>query len=183
MAKARIGAKLVKTLPRLDDRRRQAYRGQFTDAQCRAWGARTWAATVLGEAERAIGSAARLIAKAEVPGYPKQRLAWLAELLVELEASIAQDDLPTQKRIRAEARGRAEAVDRLRRQLVAALQRLAPADAAYLRRVSALNVSNPAPQRLVQTLVGLVRLARQQRSTDDARLLADDCGLTEALLE
>jgi hypothetical protein len=179
----RAAARLLKTLPKLDERRRRLYRAQFTDVQCRAWGSRTWARNVLGDAERTVGAASKVLHKREVTGYPLHRLAWLCELVVALQQSIEDDDLPTQRLVRAEARGHSARVDPLRRRLVAALKRLAPADAPYQRRVAALNDPKPSPQGQYEALDLLVPFARAQRATADARLLADDCGLTEALIE
>jgi hypothetical protein len=180
--KERTAARLLKTLPTLDERRRRIYRAQFTDAQCRAWGSRTWARNVLGDAERTVGAASKVLRKREVPGYPLHRLAWLCELIVALQKSIEDDDLPTQRHVRAEAQRASSNADPLRRRLVAALQQLAPANAAYLRRISQLNVTTPTPQRRAKTLEDLAAFARTQRRSADERLLADDCGLTEAFL-
>ncbi|MDX2010362.1 MAG: hypothetical protein SFW67_09240 [Myxococcaceae bacterium] len=181
-ASRRIAAKLQPRLPKLDARRRALYLGQFTDAQCHAWGSRTWARAVLGDAERALGVTAKLLDRCDVPGYPKHRLAWLCELVIALDAAIAEDDLPSQKLVRIEAKARAAQLDPLRRRLVSALQRLAPADMRHQRRVAAVNDPRPSPQGQYQTLEALAVLARAQRSTADRRLLADDCGLTEALI-
>ena len=179
----RIAAKLKARLPKLEERRRALYRGQFTDEQCRAWGSRTWARDVLGDAERTLGVTMKVLEQHEVPGYPKHRLAWLCELVIALEAAIAEDDLPALRMMRREAKAQAQKLDPLRRKLVSALQRLAPADALHLRRVASANDTKPSPQGQYRTLEALAQLARQVRSTADQRLLADDCGLTEALIE
>ena len=90
-AKARAAVKLLTSLPPLDERRRRVYRAAFSDEQCDAWGKRTKAENVEGEAERFVGTLDSILKKGDVGGYSRYRLSWLCHLVGELNDAIDND--------------------------------------------------------------------------------------------
>jgi hypothetical protein len=85
-----VAARLLADLPRLTDADRDAFRGQFTDAQCDEIGGKTKSAAVLREAkawaqiiQRALRTSPHALRR-----YGETRFAWLVECIRALEAAI-----------------------------------------------------------------------------------------------
>jgi hypothetical protein len=83
-------ADLLARLPRLDDVQREAFSGQYSDAECTALGAKTQSGTVRATAFAwAADTAVALADAATAKGvrYGATRLAWLVELIVALDSA------------------------------------------------------------------------------------------------
>ncbi len=179
----RLAQQQLKTLPRPTEARRRLYRAQFTDLQCRAWGDRTWAKSVLADAERVIGAAAPALREHEVPGYPLVRLGWLCELTVALEHALRDDALDERATERRDAFSAGQRAEVLRRRAVNRLKAMAPGDVAFQKRVRRNDARRSTPQQLRVVLRRLADFVVGLRQDADLRLLADDCGLTTAFLD
>ena len=158
-----VALKLLETLPPLDARRRRAYLGAFTDAQCEAWGARTKAEAVVREAERFVGAVAAALSR-PVTGYGPARLAWLCTLVTELHDSVEVDKAAPGTEARA---GLLALADTARKKLATGLVSAGTGDDAFLQAVA--DRDEPGALALESTLTGLLQLA-------------DDAGLSEAFL-
>ncbi|MCA2978543.1 MAG: hypothetical protein INH41_24330 [Myxococcaceae bacterium] len=171
-----VALKLLETLPPLDARRRRAYLGAFTDAQCEAWGARTKAEAVVREAERFVGAVAAALSR-PVTGYGPARLAWLCTLVTELHDSVEVDKAAPGTEARA---GLLALADTARKKLATGLVSAGTGDDAFLQAVA--DRDEPGALALESTLTGLLQLALRLRRTEHGELLADDAGLSEAFL-
>jgi hypothetical protein len=178
----RLAVKLLATLPALDDRRRKAYRAAFTDAQCEAWGRATKADGVLSDAERGVGAVAAKVRSGGVPGYSAHRLAWVCQLMADLEDAIASQRKAGGTEARAQRKAAVAVADRARRLLVAGLESMAGGDASLRQQLADRNEAGLAPHVLESSLTGLVQLALQWRRTEHGEVLADDAGITDAFL-
>jgi hypothetical protein len=178
----RLAVKLLATLPALDDRRRKAYRAAFTDAQCEAWGQQTRAENVLADAERAVGAVAAKVKAGAVTGYSPRRLAWLCQLMADLEDAIATQQKADGSEARAQRNAAVAVADRARKRLVAGLYSMAGGDAALRKQIAERNESSTTPHVLESTLTGLVQLALRWRRTEFGEVLADDAGITDEFL-
>jgi hypothetical protein len=181
-AKPRIALQVLSRLPPLDERRRRVYTAAFSDEQCDAWGARTKAENVRGEAERFIGVLDAGLKKGTVTGYSQHRLAWLAHLVGELDDAIARDNSEGNDAARTGRSAAVTVADRARRKLVNGLRSAATGNDALIKDITDRNESSQTPHVLESTLTGLLQIALRVRRSDDGALLADDAGITEAFL-
>jgi len=178
----RLAEKLLGTLPKLDPRRRELYRGQFSNQQCWAWGDRTWSANVLADAERTIGRANVLLTNHTVPGYPLARLAWLCELTVELKRAIAEDDLPELRVRLGETRALARRATTLRTKAVNRIKAVLMGNRPALADLARGRIDKPTPQRWPGVLRVLAHRARTLIDDDATSLLAEDSAVNAELI-
>lgn len=177
----RIAMKLLGTLPPIDAKRRRIYLRAFTDEQCDSWGDRTKANSVHAEAERFAGALGTALKK-PVTGYSLHRLAWLCQLITELDDAIASDEASSKNEERTDRAGTFALADKARRKLASALTAAATGDAAFLKEVTDRNETSKTPHVLESTLTGLLQLALRLRRSEDGEVLADDVGLTQDFL-
>lgn len=175
--------RVLATLPPLDAKRRELYRGVFTDEQCHAWGRRTKARVVVQEANRLIGSLGALFARREVVGYARHRLAWLCELTLALASAVHATADEEAKSALTRTTAPQEAADRLLTRIVDGLLSAAEGNDVVLKQLSALKVRRDSNARLMASLRGVTTLAARLRSTEDGRVLCDDVGLSAAVLK
>lgn len=180
--KERLAVKLLATLPALDDRRRKAYRAAFTDAQCEAWGQQTKADEVLGDAERAVGVVAARMKNGGFTGYSARRLAWVCQLMADLEDAIASQKEADGSEARAQRNAAVAVADRARRRLAAGLYSMAGGDEKLRRQVADRDEQSDAAHVLESSLTGLVQLALSWRRAEFGEVLADDAGITDEFL-
>lgn len=181
-AKARLAVKLLTELPPLDERRRRVYRAAFTDEQCDAWGKRTKAENVEGEAERFVGTLSSIMKKGDVGGYSRYRLSWLCHLVGELNDAIDADGAGSADSARTERAAAVAIANKARKRIVNGLMSVAQGNEAFTKQITDRNESSLAPHALESTLTGLLQLAVQARRSDDGALLCDDAGLSEEFL-
>lgn len=181
-AKARLAVKLLTELPPLDERRRRVYRAAFTDEQCDAWGKRTKAENVEGEAERFVGTLDSILKKGDIGGYSRYRLSWLCHLVGELNDAVDADGADSADSSRTERAAAVAIADKARKRIVNGLLSVALGNKAFTKQITDRNESNLAPHALESTLTGLLQLAVQARRSEDGALLSDDAGLTEEFL-
>jgi hypothetical protein len=166
---------------------RAAFRTSFTEAQCEAWGQRSEAAKVLGEATRWLVPLQAALEKGDVAGYSSRRLAFLAELLVELEDEIAATTEPAEGAPphpgHPGARQSAFTYARgVRRELIDRLGLIAAGRDELQALVAARDEGDKSPDTLRDSLAGLIELASRWRRDPAMELLADDADLTTARL-
>ncbi|MDP3233772.1 MAG: hypothetical protein Q8S33_31975 [Myxococcales bacterium] len=181
-AKQRAAVKLLTSLPPLDERRRRVYRAAFTDEQCDAWGKRTKAENVEGEAERFVGTLDSILKKGDIGGYSRYRLSWLCHLVGELNDAVDADGADSADSSRTERAAAVAIADKARKRIVNGLLSVALGNKAFTKQITDRNESNLAPHALESTLTGLLQLAVQARRSEDGALLSDDAGLTEEFL-
>jgi hypothetical protein len=177
----RLAFQLLEQLPAIDAQRRRIYLSAFTDAQCSSWGGRTRAAAVVGEADRFVGSLNETLQK-PVMGYSQHRLAWLCQLITELDDAVEQDQEGSKSDDRAERSGLYRRADLARRQLAAGLMAAAHGNKDFAREVTDRNDESKSAHALETTVTGLLQLAARLRRSDDGELIADDVGLTAPFL-
>lgn len=155
---------------------RKGYRAAWSDAQCRAWGERVAATTVLRQAEAWLLTAERVVTKVDT-AYSPRRLAWLAELMLELDAAVAAQPTPPDRdaltRLTADAR-----VTKTR--LLRRMRLWAGGDEARNLALSGVDASSA---ELSRSLGRLLELAARWRRDALGEALADDVGLTRAWLQ
>lgn len=178
----RLAVKLLATLPALDDKRRKAYRAAFTDSQCEAWGQQTKAENVLADAERGVGLVAAKVKSGGITGYSSRRLAWVCQLMADLEDAIASQQQADGTEARAQRNAAVSVADRARKRLAAGLYSMAGGDASLRKQVADRNESSAVPHVLESSLTGLVQLALRWRRTEFGEVLADDAGITDEFL-
>ena len=181
-AKARVAVKLLTSLPPLDERRRRVYRAAFTDEQCDAWGKRTKAESVEGEAERFVGTLDGILKKGDIGGYSRYRFSWLCHLVGELNDAIDSDGAGSADSARTERAAAVAIANKARKRIVNGLLSVTQGNAAFTKQITDRNESSLAPHALESTLTGLLQLAVQARRSEDGALLSDDAGLTEEFL-
>jgi len=181
-AKQRLAVKLLTALPPLDERRRRVYRAAFSDEQCDAWGRRTKAENVEGEAERFVGTLDAILKKGDIGGYSRYRLSWLCHLVGELNDAIDSDGASSADAARTERAAAVAIADKARKRLVNGLLSVALGNKAFTKEITDRNEPNLAPHALESTLTGLLQLAVRARRFEDGALLSDDAGLTEEFL-
>lgn len=181
-AKQRAAVKLLTSLPPLDERRRRVYRAAFTDEQCDAWGKRTKAENVEGEAERFVGTLDSILKKGDIGGYSRYRLSWLCHLVGELNDAVDADGAGSADSSRTERAAAVAIADKARRRIVNGLLSVAQGNKSFTKQITDRNEANQAPHALESTLTGLLQLAVQARRSEDGALLSDDAGLTEEFL-
>lgn len=178
----RLAVKLLATLPALDDKRRKAYRAAFSDSQCEAWGQQTKAENVLADAERGVGAVAAKVKNGGVTGYSSRRLAWVCQLMADLEDAIASQTAADGTDARAQRNAAVSVADRARKRLAAGLYSMAGGDASLRKQIADRNESSSVPHVLESSLTGLVQLALRWRRTEHGEVLADDAGITDEFL-
>jgi hypothetical protein len=177
-----LALRLLEDLPPLGSVHKAAFASSFSDAQCDAWGTRTKASNVLAEANRWVSIAATTLKKQPVLGYSKARLAWLCQLLLQLEDAVLAQQNSNGDHART-ARSAAVAVaDKCRRELTTLLYAVAGGRADLRQQVAERNENSPTPHVLASTLTGLVQLAMDFRRYPLLEVLCDDAGLDETLL-
>jgi len=177
----RIAMKLLNTLPPIDARRRKLYLAAFTHEQCASWGDRTKANSVFAESERFAGFLGDTLKK-PVTGYSLHRLAWLCQLITELDDAIDGDAAANKTEQRTERGGVFALADRARRRLASGLMAAATGNALFLKEITDRNETTQVAHTLESSLTGLLQLALRLRRSDDGELLADDVGLTQDFL-
>lgn len=178
----RLAVKLLATLPALDDKRRKAYRAAFSDSQCEAWGQQTKAESVLADAERGVGAVAAKVKNGGITGYSSRRLAWVCQLMADLEDAIASQKEADGTDARAQRNAAVSVADRARKRLAAGLYSMAGGDASLRKQIADRNESSSVPHVLESSLTGLVQLALRWRRTEHGEVLADDAGVTDEFL-
>ncbi len=181
--KETTASKLLPTLPPLNDLRRRAYAAFFTAEQCKAWGAKTKAAAVLADADKAVGTLAPAILKG-IDGYAAPRLSWLATLVVELADAVEHQQAAASEGAdtRSNRTAAVTVANRTRLKLAHGLAAAAGSNHDLVKLVASRNDSNLSPGALETSITGLLQLAVALRRTPEGALLADDAGLTEAFL-
>lgn len=179
-APERLALKLLPTLPTLTEVRRRAYTASFSADQCRQWGSKTKATQVLADAEKAAQAVGAAVKKG-LDGYPATRFAWLCTVMAELQDSIAlqagvERGAPTS---RYAAVGIAT---RIRTRLAHGLLDAASGNQELINEVHNRNETDASPSTLETSITGLLQLALRLRHVPEGEVLADDAGLTEALL-
>lgn len=177
----RTALKLLETLPPLDQKRRRAYQNAFSDEECDAWGAKTRAESVLGEAERYVGALAGVLKK-PVTGYSPARLAWLCTLVADLHEAVESDKASSADSARTERFGVFSLADKARKKLASGLIAAGTGNPAFQKEVTDRNDTPSSAYSLETSLTGLVQLALRLRRSEDGELLADDAGITEVFL-
>ncbi len=177
-----LAQRLLERLPPLSSARRAAYASSFTDAQCDAWGTRTKAANVLAEGNRWASVASSALLKQPVLGYSAARLAWLCELLIQLDDAVASQKAGSGDHVRGARTAAVAVADKCRRELASLLYAVAGGRADLRHQVAERNESAQTPHVLASTLTGLVQLAIAFRRFPVLELLCEDAGLNEALL-
>jgi hypothetical protein len=169
---------LLARLPPLTGIRRRAYHLSFSQAQCEAWGQRTKAETVFGDAQKALAVIGPAAVKG-IEGYGPHRFAWLCSLIVHL-----QDALAKQAGADADAQRAATAqiALRLRSFMEHGLLQLAAGNDEFRAAVNARSENRQTPDALESSLTGYLQLALQVRRSPEGEVLADDVGLTEEFL-
>lgn len=171
-------------MPKLSPLMREAYASLWTDAQCDAWGRRTRAPEVLKQAHEWLELADAALKKsgAEDVPYSRQRLAWVASLVVAVENELTGDvgdELAQARRVRDEALA-------LARQLKGrAFPRASLLVGGDERRGAALAIANRrgrTADELAESLLGLSGLLATWRKEARLRLLADELALDEGLI-
>ena len=181
-AKQRIAVKLLTELPPLDERRRRVYRAAFSDEACDAWGSRTKANEVEGEAERFVGTLHSILKKTPVTGYSTYRLSWLCHLVGELNDAVDADGTESVDAARTDRAAAVTIADKARRKLVNGLMAVALGNEAFTNEITNRNESSKSAHALESTLTGLLELATRARRSDDGELLCEDAGLTTEFL-
>lgn len=177
----RIAMKLLGTLPPIDARRRRIYQRAFTEEQCDSWGDRTKANSVHAEAERFVGALGTALKK-PVTGYSLHRLAWLCQLVTELDDAIASDEASGRNEARTDRAGTFTLADKARRKLASGLSAAATGNPPFLKEITDRNDNSKTAHALESTLTGLLQLALRLRRSEDGEVLADDVGLTQDFL-
>jgi hypothetical protein len=181
--KETTASKLLPTLPPLNDLRRRTYGGFFTAEQCKAWGAKTKAAAVLADADKAVGTLAPAVLKG-IDGYAAARFSWLANLVVELADAVEHQQAAASEGAdtRSNRTAAVAVANRTRLKLAHGLVAAAGSNHDLLKLVASRNDSNVSPGALETSITGLLQLAVALRRTPEGALLAGDAGLTEAFL-
>lgn len=177
-APERLALTVLRWLPMLTDVRRRAYTASFSADQCREWGSKTKAETVLTEAEHAVKAVSAAVKKG-VDGYSPSRFAWLCTQMAELQDAVAQQSGDGERSTRYAATSIAS---RIRTKLSHGLLDAASGNEAMIAEINSRNEGDTTPGSLETTITGLVQLALRLRHVPEGEVLADDAGLTESFL-
>lgn len=172
--------RLSRQLPKLSPLLREGFKSMWTDKQCDAWARRAKAGDVLHQAHDWLTVAAAALAREEhddVP-YSKQRLAWLAELTVQLEDELAGTPKPEVVAAKVARDGALEESKQVRARLHSRMVLLVGGDE---ERGAALAIANKGSD-VTAALTHLRELLLRWRRDARLRVLADELGLDESLL-
>lgn len=179
-----IAKRLTKKAPRLSPLLREGFKSLWTDAQCEAWAKRAKPADVLAQAHDWLWVLSKALegpGAEDVPCSP-QRLAWLAELTVELEHALS--GLPKAK-VAAAKQARDGALAEARQHRARLHSRMLLLVGGDDERGAALAIASQgkggAPE-VAASLGHLGELLARWRNEARLRLLADELGLDEAAL-
>ncbi len=175
----RPALKWLATLPTLTELRRRAYSMAFTADQCREWGAKTKAAQVLADAEKALAVIGPAVKKG-VDGYDAHRLTWLCTQMAELQDAIAHQAGGGDSA--ASRRAAVAMAARLRTKLAHALLDAASGNEVLAAEINNRHETQDTPSVLETTITGLLQLALRLRHTVEGEVLAEDAGLSESFL-
>lgn len=174
-----LAVKVLGQLPALDSRLRMAFRLGYSDEQCEAWGTRTKATDVLREASGWVTALHGALRQQTVAGYSQRRLAFLCELLIELEDEIAATTANADGEAQRGARQSALSLaSRVRLDLAQRLTVVAAGREELLAAVAEREASGPSMGAVRDSLAGLIDLATKWRRDPVLQLLADDADLT-----
>ncbi|MFO0594946.1 MAG: hypothetical protein U0228_06570 [Myxococcaceae bacterium] len=176
--------RLARSLPKPGPKLREACAALWTDAQCDAWGRRAKPKDAWKQAcdWLLVADAALRKAPEDLP-YSRARLAWLAELTVQLEDELSGAVTGEQKDARARRDARLGEAKKLRAR---ALSRLQLCVGGEEDRGAALAVANKGSRNageVAGTLVALGELMDHWRKRERLRVLLDELGLDDDFIE
>jgi hypothetical protein len=173
-----VARRLLKSTPKPSSLLRDAYASLWTTAQCEAAGRSVKSAELLVRANKWLAKADKAQRAGEDVPFSRQRLAWVASLAVALEdahAGVIANEVATAQRLRAE---RLTIANELRAHVV---RRLAPLTGGNEARSAALAIAKG--EEVQRSLRALAALLQDWRREARLRLLADEVGLDDGMLE
>ena len=177
-APERLALATLRSLPMLTGVRRRAYTASFSAEQCREWGSKIKAETVLTEAEGALRAVSASVKKG-IDGYSPSRFAWLCTQMAELQDAIARQGGDGARSTRLAATSIAS---RIRTKLAHGLLDAASGNEAMIAEINKRDEGDTSAGSLETTITGLLQLAMRLRHVPEGEVLADDAGLTESFL-
>lgn len=175
-----IAVKTLGELPAVDHRLRAAYKSAFSDEQCDAWGELTKAKEVLAEAGRWVTAMSATLKKGPVGGYSLRRLAYLCELLVQLEDEIEKTSDAGQRS--GARRSATHLALKLKQDLLNRLYLIVGGRLDLRALITDRDEPGDSPQTIRDSLTGLIDLASRWRRDPVIEMLADDADLAEVRL-
>lgn len=179
-----ISKRLTKQLPRLSPLLREGFKSMWTDKQCDAWGRRTKASDVLHQANDWLKVASVALGHEhheDVP-YSGQRLAWLAELTLQLEAELAGTPRPDVVAAQQARDAAFEESKQVRARLRSRMVLLVGGDEERGAALAIATKGSGTPAEVASSLRHLHDLLARWRRDARLRVLADELGLDESLL-
>ncbi len=181
-------AKMLSSVPSIGTEERAAFTAQFTPAECIRLGAQTRSAAVR---ECAVTWAAGVLVavtgpEKELVPYAPERLAFVLECIVELDAVRAQDAKKSAaSTVLRSARDLARTrLSDVRRRLLPVLTRAAKGNAAASAEVAQLRDHGASDRESAEGMQSLVRVARKLLTgTSAQKLVANSMGLTAARVD
>ena len=156
----------------------------WSDKQCDAWARRTKATDVLHQAHDwlIVANGALSRERNEDVPYSKQRLAWLAELTVNLEDELAGNPKPDLFAARQKRDEAFTESNQLRARLRSRMVLLVGGDEERGAALAIANKGSRTPAEVTGALTQLAELLTRWRRDARLRVLADELGLDEAFL-
>ncbi len=181
-------AHMLSRVPSIGAEERAAFTAQFTPAECIRLGAQTRSAAVR---ECAVTWAAGVLGavtgpEKELVPYAPERLAFVLECIVELDAVRAQDAKKSAaSTVLRSARDLARTrLSQVRRRLLPVLMRAAKGNAAASAEVAQLRDHGASDRESAEGMQSLVRVARKLLTgTSAQKLVANSMGLTAARVD
>lgn len=176
-----VAAGVITSLPLLTGAERAELLKQFSDEQCEAWADRTRAADTLRDTNKWLATLKAVVLELAPEEYHATRLAFLAELVLALEASTAAPvpgaSTSAQRDVREAALLSAQGA---RSRLLKALTRVAGGRTALRKKISAASGDARTASSTLGSLADLLTIARAEQTASP--VASKVSGLTAALV-
>lgn len=180
-----IAKRLTKKLPKLSPLLREGFKSLWTEAQCEAWAKRAKPTDVLAQSHDwlvVLGKALEAEGHEDLP-CSAQRLAWLAELTVELEHAVSGQPKAQVVAAKQARDGALADAKQLRARVLSRMLLLVGGDEERSAALAIARQGRAGAAEVETSLTQLGELLGRWRRDARLRLLADELSLDEGLLQ